>query len=78
MVLLVTAIDRAQEMTLRLQGGTYKLQRNPSLLSNIYVHRLESNTIDKSIRFTQPYRPYLSILTHVWVHCIKLKYESQL
>ena len=39
----------------------------------IHIHRLESNTIDSSIKFTQPNRPYLPILTHVWVHCIELK-----
>ena len=27
----------------------------------IYIHRLESNTIDSSIKYTQPYRPYLPI-----------------
>ena len=37
----------------------------------IYIHGLESNTIDNSINFNQPNRPYLPILTHVWVHCIK-------
>ena len=36
----------------------------------IYIHRLESNTIDNSIKFTQPNRPYLPILNHIWLHCI--------